>query len=71
MKHIIKIDDNSKEGRNLVALLKSLKGKIGDIEFLTPEETEEKEDEVLAREIEEGLKSGNADKEKVLKKLGL
>ncbi len=71
MKHIIEIDDQSKEGKKLIALLKSLKNKVGDIEFLTTGEIEEKEDDILARYIEEGLKSGFADQKEVMKKLGL
>ncbi|MCF8302069.1 MAG: hypothetical protein K9I94_02250 [Bacteroidales bacterium] len=75
MKHIIEIDDSTKRGKQLVEILKILSKKGEEIEFKSINDIdtllEKNEDESLGRMIEEGLESGIANKEEVLKKLGL
>ena len=67
MKHFIEIDDRKKTGKNLLSLIKTLSGKESGIDFIS----DTVEDKELARLINTGIKSGIADKESVLKKLGI
>lgn len=67
MKHFIEIDDRKKTGKNLLSLIKSLSGKESGIDFIS----DTVEDKELLRLINAGINSGIADKESVLKKLGI
>lgn len=71
MKYILEIDDSSDTGKHLIGLLKSVFSKKKGIRLLTETEIEEKEDALLGRMMEDGLKTGLANKEKVLRKLKL
>ena len=67
MKHFIEIDDRKKTGKNLLSLIKSLSGKESGIDFIS----DTVEDKELLRLINAGINSGIADKNSVLKKLGI
>ena len=67
MKHFIEIDDRKKKGKNLLLLIKSLSGKESGIDFIS----DTVEDKELLRLINAGINSGIADKNSVLKKLGI
>ena len=67
MKHFIEIDDCKKTGKNLLSLIKTLSGKESGIDFIS----DTLEDKELARLINNGIMSGIAEKESVLKKLGI
>lgn len=81
MKHIITIDDRSKIGRNLLELLRVLSKSSKAIDFLSSgvemseveasEVLEDLQDAALLKLMDEGRKSGYADTEEVLKKLGI
>ncbi len=76
MKHIITIDDRSKIGRNLLELLRILSKSSKAVDFLssdveTSEALEDLQDAALLKLMEEGSKSGYADTQEVLKKLGI
>lgn len=68
MRHLIEINDSSKAAKQLLDLIKTLSADIKGISFI---DLEEQEDKVLLGMMEEDKKSGLADKNKVLKKLGL
>ena len=70
MKHTVEINDNTKAGKNLLEFLKDL-SKNNKFISVTENETASLKDEELIAEIKKGLKSGLADKNSVLKKLGL
>ncbi|MDZ4845967.1 MAG: hypothetical protein SH857_10510 [Chitinophagales bacterium] len=71
MKHIIEIDDKSVAGKRIVRHLKSVAQRNKAVTILTPSSLQAKEDAALAHLISEGLKSGIADKSRVLKKFGI
>ena len=71
MKHIIEIDDKSESGKRIVRHLKSVAQRNKAVSILTRSSLQAKEDAALARLIKEGLKSGLADKNRVLKKFGI
>ncbi len=71
MKHIIEIDDRSETGKRLVRHLKSVAQRHKTINVLTRSSLQAKEDTSLARLINEGLKSGLTDRNRVLKKFGI
>jgi len=68
MRHLIEINDSTKAAKQLLDLIKTLSADIKGISFI---DLEEQEDKVLLEMMEEDKKSGLADKNKVLKKLGL
>lgn len=70
MKQIISIDSGSKKGQRLIALLQEFRNSKY-VEFLTETEIETHEDAVMLKMIGEGIESGLADTETVLKKLGI
>lgn len=71
MKHIIEIDDRSEMGKRIVRHLKSVAQRHKSVSILASGALQAKEDAALARLINEGLKSGLADKNRVLKKFGI
>ncbi|MBC8488415.1 MAG: hypothetical protein H8D45_20500 [Bacteroidetes bacterium] len=71
MKHLIEIDDGTKAGETLLNLAEILSKKSKGIDLLRHEIIEEMEDLKLLRKMEDSRKTGLADTEEVLKKLGL
>ncbi len=71
MKYILEIDDKTKSAKSLIDFLRLYSASNKGIEFLSPKELEEKEDAILGKLIQKSLKSGLANKQTVLKKLGL
>ena len=67
MKHFIEIDDSNETGKNLVSLIKTLAEKGSGIDFIA----DIVEDKELVRLMKTGVKSGLADRERVLTKLGI
>lgn len=70
MKHLIEVDDSSHEGKNLIEFLKSLSRRHKYIS-LTENDFPSVKDSELVAEIKKGLKSGIADRNRVLRKMGL
>jgi hypothetical protein len=71
MKHLIEIDDRTKAGETLLNLAEILSKKSKGIDLLRHEIIEEMEDLKLLGKMEVSRKTGLADTEEVLKKLGL
>ncbi len=71
MKHLIEIDDRTKAGETLFNLTRILSKEDNSIALLKHKIIEEMEDLELLKKMEISKKSGLADSEKVLKKLGL
>ncbi len=71
MKHVVEIDDKSEAGKRLVRHLKSVAQRNKTVNILTRSSLRAKEDDALARMINEGLKSGMTNKNRVLKKFGI
>ena len=71
MKHLVEIDDRTKAGETLLNLAEILSKKSKGIDLLRHEIIEEIEDLKLLRKMEASKKTGLADTEEVLKKLGL
>ncbi|MCX8490447.1 MAG: hypothetical protein ORN54_05210 [Cyclobacteriaceae bacterium] len=66
MTYTLNINEKTKEGKSILAMLKLLAEKSESISVL-----EEVEDKPLAKLIAEGRKSGLADTNRVMKKMGL
>ncbi len=71
MERIVLINDSTAKGKMLLSLLNHFSKTSRSVEFLTPVEAEEMEDEIFLKMMEDGRKSGKADTKKVLKKLGI
>ena len=71
MKHLVEIDDGTKAGETLLNLVEILSKKNKGIDLLRHEIIEEMEDLKLFKKMEDSRKTGLADTEEVLKKLGL
>jgi len=70
MKQLVSIDDSTKKGQLLIELLKEFKGsKV--VQFLSSDDLEALEDEILLSSMQTGRESGVADTESVYKKLDL
>ena len=68
MKHFIQIDDKNKTAKQVLMLLRELSKTNTGVGFISAEEVEDK---VLLSLMKQGLRSGLADKKRVLKKLGI
>lgn len=71
MKHTILIDDSTSLGKNILGIIQSLVKTNKGIEVLSEAEIEKHEDKLLARMMVESSKSGKADTQSVLRKLGI
>ncbi len=69
MKHVITIDDRSEVGQSLIELLKKLSKTTKSVGFVDPKILEELEDASLLILMEEGLQSGEINREEVMKTL--
>jgi hypothetical protein len=68
---IVEITDNDPETRNLIRHLKKMARENSSINLLTESQLQAKEDAALAKLINEGRKSGRADKAKIFKRFGV
>jgi hypothetical protein len=66
MTYSVTIKEKTKEGKNIVAMLKMLAEKFDSVSVV-----EEVEDKPLAKLVRDGRKSGLADTSRVMKKMGL
>jgi hypothetical protein len=66
MAYSITVNEKSKEGKSILAMLKLIAEKTDSMQLI-----EEVEDDTLAKAIVKGKLSGYADTKKVMKKLGL
>ncbi|MBI2966656.1 MAG: hypothetical protein HYY40_02440 [Bacteroidetes bacterium] len=71
MTHIVSIKDNSQNSKLLLSILRNFSATSKSVEFLTPVEIEEMEDEIFIKMMEAGRKSGKANTKEVMKKLDL
>ena len=69
MKHLIILDDSTKAGASLLEIAKNVARLHKSIEITN--QSDVLEDSIIGEMIEEGRKSGLADKAKVMAKLGL
>jgi len=69
MKHLIVLDDSTKAGASLLEIAKNVARLNKSVEITT--QSDVLEDSIIGEMIEEGRKSGLANKAKVLAKLGL
>jgi hypothetical protein len=66
MAYSIIVNEKSKEGKSVLAMLRLIADKMDSVQLI-----EEVEDDSLAKAIVKGKLSGYADTKKVMKKLGL
>ncbi len=66
MTYSITVNEKSKEGKSVLAMLRLIADKTDSVQLI-----EEVEDDSLAKAIVKGKLSGYADTKKVMKKLGL
>lgn len=66
MTYSITVNEKSKEGKSILAMLKLIADKTDSMQLI-----EEVEDDTLAKAIVKGKLSGYADTKRVMKKLGL
>jgi len=71
MKQIVIIDTKTEIGKSVVELLGVLAHNNSSISFLTDEEIEKKEDEVMAEMIRTGIESGKGDKNELFEYLDI
>jgi hypothetical protein len=70
MKYAIEIDNNSKAAKSLIEIAREMGKNLKGIRVFEINE-QEREDMALGYLIEEGMKSGLADKKTVLKEMGI
>ncbi|MCX6352831.1 MAG: hypothetical protein NTX03_13385 [Bacteroidetes bacterium] len=71
MRYTIQIDDSTNVGKNILGIIQSLIKDNKGIEVISEEEIEKREDMLLAKMMKESAKSGRADTDAVLRKLGI
>lgn len=69
MKYTIEIDDSTKAGKSLIEIAREMAKTLKGIKVMKLDQN--KEDKALGIMIEEGMKSGLADKKMVLKEMGI
>ncbi|HET7361709.1 MAG TPA: hypothetical protein VFI78_07245 [Salinimicrobium sp.] len=70
MKYTIEIDDNTKGAKGLLEVARAMAAKYKSVR-VSKLDREAREDRNLGLMIEEGMKSGIADKETVLREMGI
>ena len=71
MNYIISIKDTTQNGKILLSMLRNFSKTTRSVEFLSPIEVDDLEDQSFLKMMEKDSKSGKADSKKVLKKLGI
>lgn len=66
MTYSLIVDEKSKEGKSVLAMLKLISEKSSSVQLI-----EEVKDDALAKAIAKGMASGYADPKRLMKKLGL
>ena len=71
MKYFVEINDRDQTTRKLIRHLKKMAEQHESINLLTETKLKAKEDIAMAKLIDEGRKSGRADKKRILKRFGI